>query len=256
MNGKSSVGDWLPLLLAMAVSAAWVVFAGLYLYRLGPNLSQLTPSEAAGLFAGIGGPLAAFWLFMAVVEQRRRLARLSQTVGDIMGQHRHSLQIAETQTRALIAFQAQAERGQAAETRALVLRDLAASGAILAERLGVIRDEDVDLHWARFGSGDVAAFVQPFLHYMVTHPDIGERLVEAVAGDTVAANALHAYVRRFEKLTATLDDKLVRDVLEEGPLGRAYRLFKPAAMSPVGAIVAATVAATSPAPAESADAAE
>ena len=248
MNGKSSVQDWLPLLLAVAATAAWVVFAGLYLRRLGPALLELTPAEAAGLFAGIGGPLAAFWLFMAVVEQRRRIARLSQALGDIMNQHRHSLQIAESQTRALIAFQAQAERAQAGETRALMLRDLAASGAIVAERLGVIRREDLDIHWARFGSGDVAAFVQPFLHYMVSHPEIGERLVEAVSRDPIAANALHAYVRRFERLTAVTDDKLVREVLEEGPLGRAFRLFKPAALAPVPM--------DNEMPAESADAAE
>jgi hypothetical protein len=226
---KPSIHDWLPLALTLAASAAWLVFSGLYVRSLGHDLLTLSPTEAAGLFAGIGGPLAALWLFLAVSEQRYRINRLNQGLSEIMSQHRHALQLAETQTRALVAFQAQAERAQAADARALVLRDLASSAAVLAERLGVIRREDVDVAWARFGSGDTSAFVQPFLNYIVSHPEIGERLAEVVVRDPVAAMALRSYVWRFDKLTATLDDKLVRDVLEEGPLGRAFRLFKPAA---------------------------
>ena len=111
-----------------------------------------------------------------------------------------------------------------------MLRDLAASAAALAERLGVIRHQDIDITWARFGSGDVGAFVRPFLTYAVSHPEIGDRLAEAAARDPVVAAALQSYVRRFERLTAVLDDKLVRDVLEEGRARQcAFRLFKPAA---------------------------
>jgi hypothetical protein len=225
---QESVLDRLVLVLAVAASAAWIGFAVLYMRGVTGGLRSLSPTEAAALFAGIGGPLAGLWLFVALNEQRRRLSLMTQALREVMGQHRHTLQIAETQTRALVAFQAQAERAQAGETRRFVLQDLAASVAVLAERLGVIRREDLDVTWARFGSGDAAAFVQPFLAFAVSHPDISTRMAEAVARDPLAAAAVQAFVRRFESLTASAADKLVRDVLEEGPLGRAYRLFKPA----------------------------
>jgi hypothetical protein len=100
---------------------------------------------------------------------------------------------------------------------------------VLAERLGVIRREDIDVMWARFGSGDTAAFVQPFLNFAATHPEIGARLAEAVARDSVAAAALQSFVRHYERLVAEVgDDRLTRDIIEDGALGRAFRLFKAA----------------------------
>ena len=225
-----SFRDRLPLIVAVILSTFWVALVVLYLRGLSGGLRSLAPAEAAGLFAGAGGPLAAFWLFMAVVEQRRRLALMTHALGEMLRQHRHTLQIAETQTRTLMEFQAQAKRVQAAETRRLALQDLAAHVAVLAERLGVIRREDVDVTWARFGSGDMTAFVQPFLNFAVSHPEISERLAEAVARDAIAATALHGFVRRYERLAAeSADDRLIQEIVDEGALGRAFRLFKSAA---------------------------
>lgn len=222
--------DLVPLLLAVALSVFWLAFVVLYVRGLPGGLRGLTPTEAAGLLAGAGGPLAAFWLFMAVVEQRRRLAMLTRAMGEMMRQHRHTLQIAETQTRALVEFQAQAKRARAAETRELALQDLAAQVSVLAERLGVIRRENMDVVWARFGSGDMTAFVQPFLHFVATHPDMGERLADAIARDPVAATALHGFVRRYERMEADAgDDRMTQEIIDEGALGRAFRLFKSAA---------------------------
>ncbi|TAK99596.1 MAG: hypothetical protein EPO08_15900 [Rhodospirillaceae bacterium] len=226
----SSFRDRLPLLAAVVLSTLWIALVVHYLHDLPGGLRGLSPAEAAGLLAGAGGPLAAFWLFMAVVEQRRRLALMTHALGEMLRQHRHTLQIAETQTRTLMEFQAQAKRVQAAETRRLALQDLAAHVAVLAERLGVIRREDVDVTWARFGSGDMTAFVQPFLNFAVSHPEISERLAEAVARDAVAATALHGFVRRYERLAAeSADDRLIQEIVDEGALGRAFRLFKAAA---------------------------
>lgn len=228
-NTTESVLARVGMLLAVAVSVAWIGFAVLYLRGVSGGLRALSPTEAAALFAGVGGPLAGLWLFIAVNEQRRRLSLMSRALNEMLAQHRHTLQIAETQTRTLVAFQSQAARTEGGETRRFALQDMASSAAVLAERLGVIRREDLDVTWARFGSGDVAAFVNPFLHFAVSHPEISTRLAEAVARDPLAATALQAYVRRFERLVSAADDRVVRDVLEEGPLGRAFRLFKPAA---------------------------
>jgi len=228
-NDTDSFRDKLPLLVAVAASTVWIAVIVLYVGSLAGGLRALNPGEATALLAGTVGPLVVFWLFMAVVEQRRRLSLLTHAMGEMMRQHRHTLQIAETQTRALVEFQAQAKRTVAAETRQLALQDLAAQVAVLAERLGVIRREDMDVAWARFGSGDMTAFVQPFLNFMASHPDMGERIGEAVARDQVAAAALHGFVRRYERMAAeTADDKLTQEIMDEGALGRAFRLFRAA----------------------------
>ena len=233
--------DRVPLFLAVAASTAWIVLVAFYLRRLPGGLTSLSPGEAAGFFAGAAGPLAALWLFLAVVEQRRRLSMMTHALGEILGQHRHGLQLAESQTRTLMEFQAQAKRGQEAQTRHFALQDLAGSVAVLAERLGVLRREDVDVTWARFGSGDVTAFVQPFLSFAVSHPEISERLADAVRRDPLAAAALQSFVRRYERLTASLgEDRLVLEIIDEGAMGRAYRLFRAAAdtaAKPIGAEV-------------------
>jgi hypothetical protein len=241
-----SFRDRLPLLAAVAVSGLWIAVVVLYVRSLGAHLHELSVTEAAGLLAGAGGPPAAFWLFMAVIEQRSRLVVLTQAMGDMMRQHRHTLQLAETQTRALVEFQGQAKRSRASETRQLALQDLATQVAVLADRLGVIRGENLDVAWARFGSGDMTAFVQPFLNFAASHPDMGARLGEAIARDQIAATALHGYVRRYDGLTAaTSDDRMVQEIIDEGALGRAYRLFKTA----VDASNAAPAAEVAPEPA-------
>jgi hypothetical protein len=226
---SGSIGDRLPVVLGLVLSAIWVGFIVLYVRGLPDGLKGLSPGQAAALLAGTGGPLAAFWLFLSVIEQRRRLVVLTHAIGDMMRQHRHTLQLAETQTRTLIEFQAQTKRARTAETRRLAFQDLGAHVAVLAERLGVIRRDGIDMAWARFGSGDITAFVQPFLNFAASHPDMGERLAEAVGRDPIAATALHGFVRRYEALAAEAgDDRMVQAIIEEGALGRAFRLFKPA----------------------------
>ena len=228
-DDNETLRDRLPLILAVVLTIAWTALIAEYMRDLPGGLDKLLPGEAAGLLAGAAGPPAALWLFMAVMEQRRRMAMMTRALGDMLRQHRHTLQLAETQTRTLVEFQAQAKRAEAAETRHLALQDLAAQVAVLAERLGVIRREDIDVTWARFGSGDMMAFVQPFLKFAVSHADMADRIADAVASDPIAATALHGFVRRYERLTAeAAEDRLALEIIDEGPLGRAFRLLKAA----------------------------
>ena len=220
----------IPFILAVAFSLAWIVFVVSYAQRLGwAGLMALEPVDFAAYLAGAAGPVAALWLFVAVFEQGRAVDRLQGRLAEMMALSRHSLQQAESQTRTLVQFQAQAGQGASLEARRLAFDDLAANAAVLAERLGVTSRESSAAAWTRYGAGDVTVFVQAFLSFAVSHPDIAERMAEAVARDTLARTALAAFVRGYERLLTTLsDDKLARDVVEEGALGRAFRLFKAA----------------------------
>ena len=106
---------------------------------------------------------------------------------------------------------------------------MASSAAVLAERLGVMNRDAVVAGWVRYGAGDVNVFVQAFLGFSVSHPDIATRMAEAVARDAIAAAALAGFVRRYDQLSAaSAEDKLAVDILADGALGRGFRLFKQA----------------------------
>jgi hypothetical protein len=220
-----------PFILAIAATTLWIVIVVAFIRSIGglAALQVMAPADLAVLIAGAGGPLAALWLIMAVLEQRRTMLHFTRRMAEMTMQNRQSLQQAESQTRTLMQLQAQTARAQAMETRRLALQDMAASVSVLAERLGVMNREGANAAWARYGAGDVNVFVQAFLSFAVSHPDIAERMAEAVTRDAVAGTALASFVRRYERLSAaSADDKMAVEIFDDGALGRAYRLFKTA----------------------------
>lgn len=215
---------------AIAVTVVWVAVVALYLKGLGWfALMALPLVQLAALLLAAAGPVGVLWLFMGALEQRCDINHIVNRLGEMLAHSRQTVQQAEAQTRALIQLHAQSVQAQSAQGRALAMHDLAANAAILAERLGVLNRDALIAAWSRYGAGDITTFVQAFLTFAVTHPEISERLAEAVGRDGVARAALAAYVRRYEHMGKSLvEDKAVREIVEEGALGRAYRLFKAA----------------------------
>jgi hypothetical protein len=221
----------LPLIFAVALSTLWALVVGAYVSAHGGfgGLLQLPPFELAVVTAAAFGPLAALWLVVMVVAQQRALSVFARRLGELALQNRQSLQQAESQARTLTQLQAQGAKMQALDTRRLALGDMASSAAVLAERLGVMNRDTVNTSWARYGAGDVNVFVQAFLAFSASHPDIAVRMGEAVARDQVAAAALATFVRRYDQIAAAIgEDKLAGDILADGALGRGFRLFKQA----------------------------
>ena len=218
-----------PLVLAIAATVAWVGLVGIYLHGLGfYAVLQLPPTQLATLLAACGGPLAALWLVVAVFEHRRETKHLTRRMGEMITQTRQTVQQSEVQARALLQLLGQASRTQSMEAREMALHDLATNAAVLAERLGVITRDNINPAWARYSAGYETVFVQSFLAFAATHPELAERMAEAVTRDMTARVALGGFVRRYEQLRAALptDDKIMREIVEDGALGRAYRLFK------------------------------
>lgn len=200
------------LILAVAATTLWLLMAAAYVEVHGGfvGLLALAPFELAVLVAAVAAPVAALWLLMAALEQRRVLGRLAQKIATLAALSREAA-------------------SQVAETRRLALQDMASSAAVLAERLGVLKRDAAAAAWARYGAGDGNVFVQSFLSFAGTHPDIATRMAEAVARDAVAAAALGDFVRRYEGLVAGIGgDELAGDIFATGALGRAYRLFRAA----------------------------
>jgi len=222
--------DRIPFVIAVAATVVWLAVVGLYFSQLTwTGLMALEPVGLAALLTAAAGPLVALWLIMVVLEQRRDAARMMQRFAELASQERRTQQQAETLARSMTELQGQAGRALASETRALALQDLASNAAVLAERLGVVKRDAVGAAWARFGAGDTTVFVQAFLNFAGAHPDIAERIGEAAARDAAARAALAGFVRRYEQLADLAEsDKLLRAIIEDGALGRGYRLFKQA----------------------------
>ncbi len=219
----------IPFIFAIAATTLWIVLVAAYVTSAGglAAFKELLPAQLAILVAAGVGPLAALWLFMVALEQRRALVQFGRRVTEMIAQNRQSLQQTESQTRTLIQLQAQTARVQTMETRRMALQDMAANVCVLAERLGVMKREATGAAWARYGAGDINVFVQAFLSFAVSHPDIAERMAEAVVRDRVAGTALAAFVRRYERLVdLSKEDKFATEIFDDGALGRAYRLFK------------------------------
>ncbi len=220
----------IPFIVAVAVTVIWLAIVGLYFSQMSwPGVMALDPMALAALLTATAGPLVALWLVMVVLEQRRAAALMMQRFADLANQERRTQQQAETLARSITEIQKQSTDTLAADTRKLALRDLASSAAVLAERLGVMKRDMIAAAWTRFGAGDTAVFVQAFLNFAGSHPDIAERIGEAAVRDQAARAALASFVRRYEQIAdLARGDKLLRAVIEDGALGRGYRLFKQA----------------------------
>lgn len=218
----------IPFVIAVAATVIWLAIVALYLSQLTwTGVMALDPVALAALLTAAAGPLVALWLIMVVIEQRSDAARMMQRFAELAGQERRTQQQAETLARSIAELQGQASRALSADTRQIALQDLAANAAVLAERLGVIKRDAIPAAWARFGAGDISVFVQAFLNFAGAHPDIAERIGEAAVRDQAARTALAGFVRRFEQIAAlSAGDKLLTAIIEDGALGRGYRLFK------------------------------
>lgn len=225
----------LPFIIGVAATTLWLLAAAAYVQVHGGfiGLLALAPPDLAVLLAAIGSPLAAFWLIMAVLEQRRAMSLFSRRIAELAAQH---------------------ARAQVLETQRLALNDMASSSALLAERLGVMNRDAAAAAWAHYGAGHVNVFVHSFLKFAASHPDIATRMAEAVARDAVAGGALEAFVRRYEGLIAAGPggDKFAAEIFGDGALGRAYRLFKSADEQAATLRAAAASSSEQTAPRESA----
>ncbi len=225
-----SVLRWGTFVLAVAVTTGWMVLCFAYLNRLGwDGLLSLEPGALAATLAAAAGPPVALWLVLVVVAQRQELSDLHTAVLDFGVAIRRGQDHAETNGRALLEVTAASRRQASQDGLVLVLDDLASHAAVVAERLGVLNPEGVDLAWARYGAGDRWAFLRPFLERAAAESDFGTRLSQALSDDLSAKLAAGAFVRRLDlmrkKEGIPAELKLVHEILEDGPVAQVGRLF-------------------------------
>jgi len=237
------------LAVALTLSVAWIALVWDYVNRT-PGwdaLQSAPPVEFATFLASVAAPLAALWLVAAFMLTA---LALFQTQADVRTTQRQAVRTAqeiETLVRTSIEMQEQARRQSFLNGAELALKDLNSQAGMITSRLGVLNAEETEYLWALNAAGDPWAFCHALLERSELQNDFVDLVAHRVAGDEVASAALQRFLRRYERLlTLTKEydaDKLVREVLEDGPLDRLYTLFQQ-----VSTHVQRLVAPTAPAP--------
>lgn len=217
--------------IAGVLTSAWLGGALVYVSRsLGWGaLMDLPPTDMALLVFAVLGPLAALWLVVGFIQNALGTHRQERVLQTLAAQARQTAGQTEGQVRTLIQMQQESRRRSLIDGMDLVLKDLNGQAATLAERLGMVSQDEADTLWARTVSGDVWAFAYAFLTRAAAYPEFPDLLAERLAQDDISASALQIFRRRYDMLVTSFEhadaDKVVRSVLEDGPLARLHDLF-------------------------------
>ena len=221
---------WSIFVLAVAATTAWVVLSFTYLNRLGwDGILSLEPGALASTLAAVAGPPAALWLVLIVVAQQQELSLLRKAVLDLGIAVKRGQDQGEISSRTLIDLTTATGRAVTKDTVTIALDDLASHAAVIAERLGVLDGDALDLAWARHGAGDRWSLLRPFVDRAEQEKDFSTRLQEAIKADGLSQLAAQAFVSRMDLLRNVhadgSDQRLLLQILEDGPLAQVERLF-------------------------------
>jgi hypothetical protein len=210
----------------------WLTLINDYI-RTGPGWDGLMaspPTELALFLAAGTAPLAAIWLVAAFILVGLAMTRTHHTVRAIQRQALRTTEEIESLVRTSIEMQEQARRQSFLNGVDLALKDLNSQAGMITGRLGLLSTEDTEYLWALNAAGDPWAFCHALLERSEIDETFISQMAERIAGDGVASAGLQRFLRRYERLLALAKDydadKLVREVLEDGPLDRLYGVFR------------------------------
>lgn len=218
------------------VSLIWLGLVHRYVAR-GPGWDHLLashPTDFAVFMASVGAPLAICWLIAVFALLALGQRRLQHAVLRAHWQAGRTTEEIEALVRTSIEMQEQARRQSFLNGADLALKDLNSQAGMIVGRLGVLGAEDTEYLWALNAAGDPWAFCHALLERSVAAGFVDD-LADRVASDEVALAGLHRFLRRYERLLALAKEydanKLVREVLEDGPLDRVHALFQAVAVA-------------------------
>ncbi|WP_299438887.1 hypothetical protein [uncultured Rhodospira sp.] len=217
---------------ASVLSLGWILMIRDYI-QSGPGWDGLMsgpPTDVALFLAATTAPLAAIWLAAVFLLVSLAMTRTHRAVRAIQRQALRTSGEIEALVRTSIEMQEQARRQSFLNGVELTLKDLNSQAGMLTGRLGVLSTEETEYLWALNAAGDPWAFCHALLERSEVDETFVDLLAERIAADDVASAGLQRFLRRYERLLALARDcdadKLVREVLEDGPLDRLYILFR------------------------------
>lgn len=231
----SLVRSWPALAVAgVAVigSLLWLGLVRSYI-NAGPgwdNLMQSHPTDFAVFLAAVSAPLAALWLVVGFVFTAMAQARMQTVVQNTHRQLARSSGEIEALIRTNIEMQEQARRQSFLNGAEMAIKDLNSQAGLIAGRLGILSGEETEYLWALNAAGDPWAFCHALLERAQRDQTFPELIAHRVATDEVASAGLQRFLRRYDRLVSLAKDhdadRLVREVLEDGPMDHLHALFQ------------------------------
>jgi hypothetical protein len=220
----------LPFLSAAGLSLVWLLAFALTVTSGAdwPGLGNLSPIGLAAVIAAAVLPMALIWAVTAVVSQTLAAARSAPA-----GRPRRGAGDDESLARTVIMMQEQARRRDFLDSADLGLRDLCAHLGQIMDRLGIVDRAEMETQWALTAAGYPWAIPNTFLHRAeLSGPGFADRLAERLAEDGPSAAATQRFLRRhalIEELARANDvDRLLRAILEDGPMERVALMLEDA----------------------------
>jgi len=225
------VSSGIILGVAGVLSLVWLGTVNAYVTS-GPgwtNLVSSHPTDFAVFLAAVGVPVGVLWLAAGALMLARGQRQVQGALLRAQGQAQRTTGEIEALVRTSIEMQELARRQSFLNGADLALKDLNSQAGMIISRLGLLDADATEYLWAMNAAGDPWAFCHALVERSAV-PGFVDDLAGQVIGDEVALGAMHRFLRRYERLLALAKeydaDKLLRDVLEDGPLDRVYAVFR------------------------------
>jgi len=200
------------------------------------GLLTLPPTDLAIFISAAAGPPVLLWLVAGWLQQGLLSRRLMIAVRLMATQNRRSAEALEAQGEALRTVVGPSGAASEASPRnqtdtvgavRLGLADLTAQLAVLAERLGVIDQDEAAVLWNRAGQGDLWGFAYAFLSRAAIYPEFPQLLAERLSTDPLGADTVGGFLHTADSLLEhSVPGTVAGAIVEGGPLPRLGALLR------------------------------
>ncbi len=228
-------GSWMAALIVgggTVLSAMWLILIARYVHG-GPgwdNLMASHPTDFAVFLAASAAPLAALWLIVGALLHVLALGGMRAAIRDTERQALRTSGDIESLIRTSIEMQEQARRQSFLNGAEMAIKDLNSQAGLIAGRIDILSAQETEYLWALNAAGDPWAFCHAVLERTRHDSGFMELMARRVADDDVSSAALQRFLRRYDRLVTLAQDhdadRLVREVLEDGPMDRLYVVFQ------------------------------
>ena len=227
-----SIFRWILFFAAVTLTTFWIVLSGAYLARLGWNgILSLDPTSLAMILIAISSPPLILWLILAFLTQQNEITGFRDIMLDLVNLMHRQFEQSEASVKILLELSSSSRRQFVKDGLSLILNDLSSNIAIIGDRTGVLTGDNLDLAWAKYGAGDIWALMRPFVDRLSLEEGFDIQLRNAILSDKTSMIAAALFVKRSESifeenLVTTAEQKILFDLLQDGPLEKLKFLLK------------------------------
>ncbi len=227
-----SIFRWILFFVAVTLTTFWIVLTGAYLVRLGWNgILSLDPTSLAMILIAISSPPLILWLILAFLTQQNEITGFRDIMLDLVNLMHRQFEQSEASVKILLELSSSSRRQFVKDGLSLILNDLSSNIAIIGDRTGVLTGDNLDLAWAKYGAGDIWALMRPFVDRLSLEEGFDIQLRNAILSDKTSMIAAALFVKRSESifeenLVTTAEQKILFDLLQDGPLEKLKFLLK------------------------------